>query len=70
MHPDSKSVVWIEDNTYKGFGYFSPELTPATVENLKEVVKADEDDFETQKIIRAQLRKMKHAKIIAYNKEG
>jgi hypothetical protein len=37
---------------------------------LKEVVKADEDDFETQKIIRAQLRKMKHAKIIAYNKEG
>lgn len=67
MHPDSKSVVWIENNTYKGFGYFSPELTPATVENLKEVIKPDEDDFETQKIIRAQLRKMKHAKIIAYH---
>lgn len=66
IHPDDNSVVWVENNVYKGYGYFNPELTPSTPENLKEVIHADEDDTETQKIIRAQLRKMKHAKIIAY----
>lgn len=66
IHPDDNSVVWIENNEYKGYGYFNPEFTQPTPENLKELLRPDEDDTETQKIIRSQLRKMKHAKIIAY----
>ncbi len=66
IHPDEHSVIWIENNTYRGFGYFNPELTANTPENLKEVVKHDEDDLEVQKIIRSHLRKMKNSKIISY----
>lgn len=66
IHPDDNSVVWIENNIYKGYGYFNPELTQPTAENLKELLRPDEDDMETQKIIRAQLRKMKNAKLVGY----
>lgn len=66
IHPESLSAVMIEANQYKGFGYFDPELTPATPENLREIIKPAEDDFDTQKIIRNHLRKTKKAKIIAY----
>jgi len=66
IHPDEHSAIWIENNVYKGFGYFNPELTPGTPDSLKEVVKHDDDDVEVQKIIRAQLRKMKNTKIITY----
>lgn len=66
IHPDEHSAIWVENNVYRGYGYFNPELTSATAENLKEVIKHDEDDLEVQKIIRAQLRKMKNSKIISY----
>ena len=66
IHPEEHSAIWIENNLYKGFGYFNPELTQATPENLKEVIRAEEDDSETQKIIRSLLRKMKNLKIVAY----
>jgi DNA polymerase-3 subunit epsilon len=66
IHPDANSVIWIENNAYKGYGYFSPELTQPLPDNLKEVIKPDEDDMEVQKIIRSQLRKMKNTKIVSY----
>lgn len=66
IHPDEHAVVWIENNVYKGYGYFTPELTEASPSNLKEVIKPDEDDMEVQKIIRTQMRKMKNTKIISY----
>jgi len=66
IHPEEHSVIWIENSTYKGFGYFNPEITQPVYENLKEVIRAHEDDAETQKIIRAQMRKMKNLKIISY----
>lgn len=66
IHPEEHSVVWIEKNIYKGFGYFNPEITQATPENLREVIKPDQDDAETQKIIRSLLRKMKNLKIVSY----
>ena len=66
IHPDEHSVIWIENNIYKGFGYFNPELTEATPANLKEIIKHDEDDMESQKIIRGHLRKLKKSKIITY----
>jgi DNA polymerase III subunit epsilon len=66
IHPDEHAVVWMENNIYRGYGYFNPELTEATPEKLKEVIKADEDDTEVQKIIRALMRKMKNLKMIVY----
>jgi len=66
IHPDEHAVVWIENNVYRGFGFYNPELTSATPENLQEVIKHDEDDFEVHKIIRTQLRKMKNAKMVTY----
>ncbi len=66
IHPDEHSVVWLDHNTYKGFGFFNPDLTQATPENLREIIKMDEDDVEVHKIIRAQLRKLKNAKIVSY----
>ena len=66
IHPEEHSVVWIEKNIYKGFGYFNPEITQATPENLREVIKSDDDDAETQKIIRSLMRKMKNLKIVSY----
>ena len=67
IHPDEHSVIWVENNTYRGFGYFNPELTTNTPDNLKEVVKHDDDDdLEVQKILRAHLRKMKNSKIVSY----
>ncbi|HWB62105.1 MAG TPA: exonuclease domain-containing protein [Chitinophagales bacterium] len=66
IHPDELSAIWVENNSYKGFGYFNPELTEATAANLREVIKADEDDSETQKIIRGQMRKLKNFKVVSY----
>ena len=66
IHPDDHSVVWIENNTYKGYGYFNPEITEATPEKLKEVIRPYHDDTEIQKIIRQQLRKQKDLKVVVY----
>ncbi|MBL0309581.1 MAG: 3'-5' exoribonuclease [Bacteroidetes bacterium] len=66
IHPDDHSVVWVENNSYKGYGYFNPELTEAKPEILKEVIKPGEDDNEIQKIIRQQLRKQKDVKLLVY----
>ena len=66
IHPDELSAIWVENNIYKGFGYFNPELTEATPVNLREVIKSDEDDSEAQKIIRSHMRKLKNYKLLTY----
>ncbi len=66
IHPDENSAIWIENNVYRGFGFFNPELTEAIPANLKEVIKHDEDDMEVQKIIRGQMRKLKNSKVVPY----
>ncbi len=66
IHPDEHAVVSIEKNVYRGYGYFNPELTEPTPQNLREMIKPDEDDMEIHKIIRSQMRKMKNLKVIAY----
>jgi DNA polymerase III subunit epsilon len=61
-----QSVVWIEDNTYKGFGYFEPEYIENDIESLKEVVQPQYDDPDVHRIIRAWLGKKTKDEIIAY----
>ncbi len=59
MHPDETSVVWVENNQYKGFGFFFKEVIQPTVENLKTIIKPDNHSSEAQKIIRQYLKKAK-----------
>lgn len=64
--PDEKSVVWVESSIYRGFGYISPEIAEMTPENLKACISYKDDDLETQKIIRNELRKGKGYKMVTY----
>lgn len=66
IHPEQNAVVCIENNEYKGYGYFTPELDAATVENMRAVIKPDEDDFEVHKIIRTMLKKVKNLRVIPF----
>ncbi len=66
IHPEQQAVVCIENNIYKGYGYFTPEIDAPTVENLQQAIKADEDDFEVHKIIKTMLKKMKNLKVVPF----
>lgn len=66
IHPDQNAVICIEENEYKGYGYFTPEIAQPTTENLRAVIKPDEDDFEVHKIIRTIMKKMKNLKIVPF----
>jgi DNA polymerase-3 subunit epsilon len=66
IHPDEHSIIWVENGVYKGYGFYNPEVISPTVENLKEMVKEDEDSPDTQKLLRQFLRKGKDIKLVKY----
>ncbi len=66
VHPDENSVVWVENNQYKGYGFFFKEVIEPTVENLKTIIQPDEHSAEAQKIIRQYLKKAKPQHLITY----
>jgi DNA polymerase-3 subunit epsilon len=61
-----QSVVWVEDNVYRGFGFFEPEYIENDIESLKEVVQQQYDDPDIHRIIRSWLGKKTKDEIIAY----
>lgn len=66
IHPDENSVVWVENNEYKGIGTFYKENMETTINNLKEIVKPAKHSTEAQKIIRQYLKKNKTQGIMVY----
>lgn len=66
IHPDENSVVWVENNEYKGLGFFYKEVLEPTVENLKTIIKPAKHSTEAQKIIRQYLKKTKTQGIMIY----
>lgn len=66
IHPDESSVVWVENNEYKGMGFFYKEVLEPTVENLKTIIKPAKHSTEAQKIIRQYLKKTKTQGIMIY----
>lgn len=57
-HPNERSVVLVEDNTYKGFGYIDADQTIENLEDLRSVIDTRyADNPEVKKIIRLYLIK-------------
>ena len=54
---DERSVVWVENHAYKGFGFFHPDKTGDDIEKIKEATKAYPDNPEARRIIKRWLRK-------------
>jgi DNA polymerase-3 subunit epsilon len=62
------SVVWIENGTYKGFGFFDDSEQGSDPEELKKYIKKYPDNRDIQRILNAYLRNNKQYKIIPLNK--
>jgi DNA polymerase-3 subunit epsilon len=61
-----QSVVWIEDNKYKGYGYFEPENIENDIQSLKDSVVISSNSHEVHRLIRNWLRKKTRDEIINY----
>lgn len=56
---DEKAVILIENNEYKGYGYFNPIFTGNNLETIKECVVDYRDNPDVQRILLAYLKKNK-----------
>ncbi len=63
---DEKSVIHIEKGRYRGYGYFTPEFTPAEPNSLIDVVVSRQDNRDVQKILRQSLRKIPENCLLPY----
>lgn len=61
-----QSVVWIENNQYKGYGFFEPENIENDIQSLKESVEILPNTHEVHRLIRNWLRKKTRDEIISY----
>jgi DNA polymerase-3 subunit epsilon len=63
---NEKSVVAVENGMFKGFGYFDPEFTGNTPEQIKAAVQSREDNQDVRRIILRYLRQSKEDVVIRY----
>lgn len=61
-----QSVVWVEDNHFKGIGYFEPEYIENDIESIKEHVHYHKDSADAHRIIRNWLNKRHKDTVIPY----
>ncbi len=61
---DEHSVILIEDNIYKGFGFYNLNFQINNLEILKTLINPMQHDRDTQHIIQGYLRKNKGVKIV------
>lgn len=55
--PQEKSVVWIENGKYKGFGFATiKQINRENPENMKKYIEIYQDNKDTQRIIREYLK--------------
>ncbi|MCS6820107.1 MAG: exonuclease domain-containing protein [Chitinophagales bacterium] len=66
VHPDENSVVWVENNEYRGYGFYNKEFFEPTPEKLVQIISKKTHHPEAIKIIRQHLRKSKTQGIVAY----
>lgn len=60
------SIIWVENQQYKGFGFFEPEFIENDIESLKESIKPRIESPEAKKIILQYTRKKRKGEIIVY----
>jgi DNA polymerase-3 subunit epsilon len=69
LHPGEKSLIWVENNRFRGIGYYMPaEMAGKPTEALIGQIRAMEDHPESRKAIRAHLRKHREQKFIVIEK--
>jgi len=61
-----QSVVWVENQCYRGFGYFEPENIENDIQSLKDVVKPSKTNSDAQRLIKNWLRKKNRDEVIKY----
>ncbi len=69
LHPGEKSLIWVEDNRFRGIGYYMPaEMEGKPAAALLEQIRPMEDHPESRKAIRAHLRKHRGQKLMVIDK--
>lgn len=66
IEPWQKSVIWVENGIYQGFGFFDPNVMDESIEALKNCVDFYYDNPDVRSIIRSWLRKKKKRRLITY----
>ncbi|HXH17738.1 MAG TPA: exonuclease domain-containing protein [Chitinophagales bacterium] len=61
-----QSVVWVENQCYRGFGYFEPENIENDIRSLKEVVKPSKANSDAHRLIKNWLKKKMKDEVIRY----
>lgn len=61
-----QSVVWVENQCYRGFGYFEPENIENDIQSLKDVVKPSRPCSDAHRLIKNWLRKKNRDEVIRY----
>jgi DNA polymerase-3 subunit epsilon len=60
------SVVWIENNRYKGFGYLPADYAVSDIQQLRECITFRNDNRDIQQIIRGYLRAGKANRVVRF----
>ncbi len=63
-NPEEKSVIWVNNGTYRGFGYASTEFASNNIEYLKDCIKKYPDNPDIQIIIKGFVNRNLVEKII------
>ena len=64
---DERSVIYIENGIFKGFGFFDLNYQINTLEVLESIITPMENNRDTQHIIQSYLRRNKNLKIVQIN---
>jgi len=62
-----KSVIWVEEGTYRGFGFFDEEYAEQSMDFLKSAITKYPDNRDVQSLLRGNMRKVLPKNIIAYH---
>lgn len=61
-----QSVVWVEENRYRGFGYFEPEHIENDIQSLKDAVKVTKSNPDAARLIKNWMKKKTKDEVIRY----
>lgn len=61
-----QSVVWVEENRYRGYGYFEPEHIENDIQSLKDAVKTAKNNPDATRLIKNWLKKKTKDEVIRY----
>jgi DNA polymerase-3 subunit epsilon len=66
VNPDERTLIWVENNEYKGFGNINIQDGFEDIELLKEKITYKKDNPDIKSILRAWLKKNKKTMILKY----